>query len=121
MSMKLTLFTTLTIALAQIVSADDKIDFAKSIQPIFESRCLECHGAKKQKGDLRLDSKDALLKGGKDGKVIVEGKADESDLYRRITLPKDHDDIMPSKGEPLTKDQTELVKKWINEGANWPD
>jgi len=121
MPMKHTVFTTLAIALAQIVSADDKVDFAKSIKPIFESRCLECHGTKKQKADLRLDSKDALLKGGKDGKVVVEGKADESDLFKRITLPKDHDDIMPPKGEPLTKDQTELIKKWINEGLNWPE
>ena len=119
--MKLAFFTSLVVAFTQIVSADDKVDFAKSIQPIFESRCLECHGSKKQKGDLRLDSKEALLKGGKDGKVVTEGKADDSDLFKRVTLPKDHDDIMPPKGDPLSKEQTELIKKWINEGLNWPD
>src|SRR5436190_14049444 len=98
--------------------ADDKVDFAKSIQPILEKRCIECHGAKKQKGDLRLDSKDAALKGGKDAKAIVPEKPDDSDMVRRISLPAGHDDIMPPKGDPLTKDQIDLVKKWITEGAS---
>jgi len=100
--------------------ADDKVDFTKSIQPILEKRCIECHGSKKQKGDLRLDSKDAALKGGKDAKAIVPGKPGESDMVRRISLPAGDDDIMPPKGDPLTKDQIELVKKWITEGAEWP-
>ncbi|HEV8541042.1 MAG TPA: c-type cytochrome domain-containing protein [Verrucomicrobiae bacterium] len=100
--------------------ADDKVDFAKSIQPILEKRCIECHGPKKQKGDLRLDSKDAALKGGKDAKAIVPEKLSDSDMVRRISLPPGDDDIMPPKGDPLTKDQIELIKKWISEGAEWP-
>jgi hypothetical protein len=100
--------------------ADDKVDFAKSIQPILEKRCIECHGTKKQKGDLRLDSKDAALKGGKDAKAIVPGKTGESDMVRRVSLPPGDDDIMPPKGDPLTKDQIESIKKWITEGADWP-
>lgn len=104
------------IALGQ-VRADDKVDFAKSIQPIFEKRCLECHGPKKEKGDLLLDSKATAIK----GTVIVPGKPDESDLVKRISLPDGHDDIMPPKGDPLTKEQIDLVKKWISEGANWPE
>src|SRR5678815_5595691 len=101
--------------------ADDKIDFAKSIQPVLEKRCAECHGPKKQKGDLRLDSKEAAFKGGKDAKAIVPGKPEDSDMVRRVSLPAGHDDIMPSKGDPLSKDQIELIKKWITEGATWPD
>lgn len=103
------------------LQADDKVDFTKSIQPILEKRCIECHGAKKQKADLRLDSKEAALKGGKDAKAVVPGKPDESDMLRRVSLPAGHDDIMPPKGDPLTKEQVELIKKWISEGANWPD
>src|SRR5687767_13758813 len=88
--------------------ADDKVDFAKSIQSIFEKRCLECHGPSKQKGDLRLDTKEAALKGGgSDVKAIVPGKPEESDMFKRISLPAGHDDIMPSKGDPLTKEQIE--------------
>src|ERR1700744_654685 len=97
------------------------VDFAKDIQPIFQESCLRCHGADKQKGELRLDSKAAALKGGKDGAVLVPGQADKSDLYRRIILHEGDDDVMPSKGDLLTKKQTDLIRDWINEGANWPE
>ena len=103
------------------VAAEDKVDFAREIKPILEEACVQCHGPEKQKGDLRLDSKAAALKGGKDGPVIVLNDAAKSDLYRRITLPAGDDDIMPSKGDPLTKAQTDLFKEWINQGAVWPD
>jgi mono/diheme cytochrome c family protein len=99
----------------------DKVDFARDIQPILEKSCLECHGPEKPKGKLRLDSKAAALQGGQDGVVIVPGDAGQSDLYRRITLPADNDDVMPNKGDKLTKAQTDLIRDWINQGALWPD
>lgn len=101
--------------------ADTKVDFVKDIQPIFAKSCLECHGPDKHKGDLRLDSKEAAMKGGTDGVVIVAGHADKSDMYRRITLAPGSDDIMPNKGDPLTKAQTDLIRDWINQGAEWPE
>ena len=101
-----------------LARAEDKIDFAKSIQPILEKRCVECHSEKKTKGDLRLDSKAELAKA---EKVVIAGKADESELIKRVSLPAGHDDIMPPKGDPLTKEEIELLKKWITEGANYPD
>ncbi|MBC8245625.1 MAG: hypothetical protein H8E20_14675 [Verrucomicrobia bacterium] len=96
--------------------AEDKVDFAKSIQGVLEARCIDCHGSKKQKGDLRLDKKELALE-----EVIRPGKSAESELYKHISLPADHEDIMPPKGDPLTKEQIEAIKKWIDEGANWPD
>lgn len=99
----------------------DKVDFARDIQPILEKSCVECHGPEKPKGKLRLDSKEGALKGGNNGVVVVPGKADESDVYRRIILPADHDDVMPNKGDKLTKAQTDLIRDWINQGAPWPD
>ncbi len=101
--------------------AEDKVDFAKQIQPILRQNCVKCHGSEKQKGKLRLDSKEVAMKGGKDGVVIVAGDADKSELYRRITLPKGNDDIMPNEGDPLSKEQTDLVRAWINQGADWPE
>lgn len=96
--------------------AEEKVDFAKSVQGIFEARCIDCHGSKKQKGDLRLDKKEAAL-----AEVIQPGNSGESELAKLISLPADHEDIMPNKGEPLTKDQIATIKQWIDEGANWPD
>ena len=90
-------------------------DFAKSVQSVLEARCVDCHGSKKQKGDLRLDSlKDALS-------VVTPGKAGESELYKRIILPSDHEDVMPPKGDPLTKEQVDGIKTWIDGGAKWPE
>jgi YHS domain-containing protein len=96
-----------------------KVDFATQIQPILKETCYDCHGVKKHKGDLRLDSPEAIMKGGENGKVIVPGKSGESKLYKVITLPKDSDDIMPPKGDPLNKQQTDLIKAWIDQGASF--
>src|SRR5437588_6267591 len=103
------------------LAAEAKVDFVKDIQPILQQTCVKCHGPEKQKGKLRLDSKEAAAKGGKDGAIITVGDAEKSELYRRIILPKGNDDVMPNEGEPLTKAQTDLFRDWINQGAVWPD
>jgi|SRR5438128_3633183 len=118
-------FITIAVALVSLANwrtrAENKVDFAKQIQPILQQSCVKCHGAEKQKAKLRLDSKEAAMKGGKDGVVIVAGNAEKSEMYRRITLPKGDDDIMPNEGDPLSREQTELVRDWINQGADWPE
>ena len=73
----------------------------------------------KHKGDLKLDSVEAITKGGKDGPVLAPKDAEKSDLYHRVILTKDDDDRMPPKGDPLPKDQTEIIKQWIVEGASF--
>ena len=99
--------------------AQEKVDFAKDIKPIFEKSCIECHGPQKQKGKLRLDMK-AIAFREKDP-VIIVGQPDKSELYRRILLPSSDDDRMPNEGQALTKKQTDLIRDWIGQGANWPE
>ena len=111
----------ISLAINWPVSGATKVDFAKEIQPLLQQTCVKCHGPEKQKGKLRLDSKEAAFKGGKDGVVIAAGDAEKSELYRRVILPKGDDDTMPNEGEPLTKAQTDLIRDWINQGAVWPD
>jgi len=96
-----------------------KVDFAKEILPTFQD-CIKCHGPEKQKGKLRLDSREAALKGGKTGPAFVAGDSAKSELVRRISLPKSDDDFMPSEGEPLAKEKIDQIKKWIDDGADWP-
>jgi len=89
------------------------------VQPIFAERCVTCHGPKKQKSKLRLDSYGWLMRGGKHGAVIKPGNAQGSDLFRRITLSPDHDDFMPKeKRQPLPQDQLKVVELWIVAGAS---
>ena len=107
------------LALTGVARAEDKIDFAKQVRPIFAESCYKCHGPQKVKGKLRLDSAEAIEKGGKDGKVITAGEPGKSDLFRRIALTKDDDDVMPPEGGPLPKEKAELIKQWIAQGASF--
>jgi mono/diheme cytochrome c family protein len=121
MKQTLLVLSALTLLGSGWANAQTKVDFAKDIRPILEKSCIQCHGPEKQKAKLRLDSKEAAFKGGKDGVVIVASDAAKSELYRRITLPKGNDDVMPNEGEPLTTAQTDLIRDWINQGASWPE
>ena len=98
--------------------------YATDVQPIFEKSCYPCHGPKtpKPKGRLRLDSLEAVLKGGKDGVVVVAGDIAKSPLLGDVANLGDPDDYMPppkNKGhiEPLTKGQVGLIRAWIEQGA----
>lgn len=97
------------------------VDFAKDIQPLLETRCLECHNPQKVKGDLLMDTLANMVKGGEAGPSIVLGKPEDSELLKRISLEKGHDDIMPPKGEPFSAEQIGVIKQWISEGAKVPE
>lgn len=107
-------------ALKPIDNPQEAVLYADVVQPIMQARCYSCHGKTKQKGELRLDSPDALLKGGEDGKVIIPGKADESELIKRIFLPVGDDDHMPPESRPqLTENEVLLLHWWVNTGADF--
>ena len=98
--------------------ADPNTFYGARIQPIFNSRCINCHGEDKQKGSLRLDSYRGLMKGGKHGAVIQAGNVQTSDLLRRISLPASHDDFMPKGKQPLMANQVKVIELWIGAGAS---
>lgn len=95
-------------------------DFEGDIRPLLQEHCIECHGAKKNKADLRLDAKIHAFKGGETGPSIVAGKSDDSLLFQRITSA-DEDERMPPKGKVLTPAQIAKIKAWIDTGAKWPE
>src|SRR5438093_12249219 len=79
--------------------ADKKgLTYAKDIRPMFEASCFRCHGEEKQKGDLRLDSLEAVSKGGEDGKVIIPGKSKESLLVIAAAQIDDETAMPPKRG-----------------------
>lgn len=99
----------------------DGVNFYKEVMPILEANCFSCHQGSKTKGDLKLDSLASALKGGEsDGPAVVPGQPDKSSLIARI-ISKDEDFIMPPKGHPLKEDQISVIRRWISEGATWPD
>ena len=101
-------------------NVQDAYVYRDVIRPIFQTRCYGCHGAKKQKGKLRLDDSLWLMKGGKDGKVIEPGNAQGSELIKRLLLPVDNEDHMPPKEKPQpSESQITLLKWWISQGADF--
>jgi len=101
-------------------SATARVDFERDIQPIFKSFCYQCHGPDRQKAKLRLDSRPLAMQGGKDGKIILPGDADQSELIRRLT-ETDENMRMPQDREALPAEQIALIRTWIEQGATWPD
>ncbi|QEL14519.1 PSD1 and planctomycete cytochrome C domain-containing protein [Limnoglobus roseus] len=111
------------LALPLVASADgdpNAVSFEKHVLPILKESCYKCHDAKKGTSDFRIDVRSSAVRGGESKKTgIVAGKADESELYRRIASTDD-DAVMPPK-KPLAKEKVEIIKKWIDVGAVWPD
>lgn len=96
-------------------SADIYLDL---VQPMMDGKCVSCHNPGKKKGGLLLTSYTELMKGGENGEVVVVGDAEASELFRRITLPENHDDFMPSEGKrPLTDEEVDIIEFWITSGA----
>ena len=96
------------------------IAYTHVIEPFLQQKCYSCHNNEKQKGNLRMDSKEFLLKGGKHGKVLDAGHADKSELLKRILLPVESDEHMPPKGKtPLSEEEVALLKWWIDQGADF--
>jgi uncharacterized membrane protein/mono/diheme cytochrome c family protein len=94
--------------------------YANVVKPILETRCYSCHGPNKQKGKLRLDEPDFISTGGKDGKIIIAGKPDESDLIKRILLPQEAKNHMPPIEKPqLSKQDLKLLHWWVITGADF--
>lgn len=87
---------------------------------MLEKYCLKCHGPEKQKGNLRLDTKGGAFQPGESGeKSIVPGHAGES-LLIKLVSSKDDTERMPSKGDGLSAAEIDLLKRWIDAGADWP-
>jgi mono/diheme cytochrome c family protein len=85
------------------------------VKPIFDARCVGCHGSNDPKGGLRMDSHEAIMKGGEDGAVVVAGKASDSELVHFIDGSKQP--RMPFKQDPLTDEEIQKISDWIDQGA----
>ncbi len=107
----------------QVLKAVRKVDFVRDIQPILETSCVSCHQDGHDKGGLRLDTRELALKGGDNGPALVPGESGKSPLYTTTALPAEDDNLMPpsNKGGPLPKEQIEMLRDWIDQGAAWPD
>lgn len=94
--------------------------YAHMVQPLLKKRCYSCHGSEKQKGKLRLDTREFILKGGEEGLALVTGNVAESALIKRLLLPISNEDHMPPKEKPqLTEEEIALLQWWVSSGGHF--
>jgi mono/diheme cytochrome c family protein len=96
------------------------VTYATDIKPIFDASCAKCHGDKRPGAGIVLTSLESVLKGGKDGKIIVVGDSTKGDLIASIAhLGDDPMTFMPKgkMAKPLTPEQIGLIRAWIDQGA----
>lgn len=104
---------------ARMLRASETVDFTKQIQPILASRCLSCHGPDDAEGGLRLSDQESAFEETDSGVfAIVAGDPDDSEMILRITSDDEYE-RMPPEGDPLTKDEVDVLTRWIQQGASW--
>jgi mono/diheme cytochrome c family protein len=107
------------IGLEPVPQAQSASFYMTRVAPLFETHCVSCHGERRQKAGLRLDSFAAALRGGRDGRVIQAGDPKNSELFHRITLPATDERAMPPSGKaPLSPDEVTVIRLWIAQGAS---
>jgi uncharacterized membrane protein/mono/diheme cytochrome c family protein len=116
------LFTTTdTVAtIKPVANVQEAMVYDDVVKPMLQTTCYSCHSSQKQKGGLRMDDPQLLLKGGKNGEVLLAGKAAESEMMKRILLPREDEHHMPPKSKPqLNERQVALLHWWIDNGADF--
>jgi len=88
------------------------VSFANDIKPIFDARCIKCHGVERIKEGLDMQTYENIMAGSRNGPVIEPGNADNSYLVQQIV-----DGEMPDRGDPVTPDELQLIIDWVNQGA----
>lgn len=107
------------VAAPSIQDLNKALFYQDLVAPILKKKCWSCHNDQKQKGKLRMDLPEFLFKGGEHGVVLVAGNAEESPMLQRVLLSESDEDHMPPKGKPsLTSTEMEILRWWINEGAD---
>ena len=93
--------------------------FEKSVRPVLADHCYKCHGAEKQKGDLRMDSREALLKGNDSGPVVFPGDPLKGTFIKSIRHESDY--MMPEKAPKLADRDIAALTEWVKMGLPWPE
>jgi len=107
---------------ALLKGADDRpVDFVRQIKPILGDRCVMCHNSQSLFGDLNLQDREVAMRKRKGGQVIVPKEPEKSSLYRTLTLPPSDSKAMPATAHRIPNDEMKTIRRWIEEGAKWPE
>ncbi len=106
------------IFLSSLATAEGQVDFQAEVAPILQSRCLMCHAGPEADGGLDLSAAGSVMRGGDSGPAITAADADGSLLIEYVS---GDDPLMPQSGDPLSPEQVDVLRRWIETGAEWPE
>ena len=118
------LFTWFFTVSGLLADEDASRHFSLKVRPLLESKCLACHGNKpdKLKGKFEMRTRAGLLKGGESGNAsLVPGKPDSSPIFVAVTRKNEDLQMPPKENDRLSSEQIGILRKWIADGAPWPD
>ena len=115
----MTAFFVLVAGSLAVVNRPVDVDYARDVKPLLAKQCVACHGAEKPRGALRLDTGAAAIRGGRGGPAVVPGNAEDSPLYLAVK-GEGTGERMPLKRPPLSADEIEKLRVWIDAGAKVP-
>ena len=99
----------------------ERVDYLRDVKPLLSKNCLACHSPLRQRSGFRMDTGELLIKGGELGPAVIPGKSHESRLIHAVTGTEGMSQMPPEgNGEKLTAEQVDLLRRWIDEGANVP-
>jgi len=101
--------------LVAVTKVEDAVVFDHLVGPILNNKCVSCHNSSKKKGGLSFQDSLAIMKGGKNGDILIAGNASKSKMIKRVLLNSSHDDFMPPEGKtPLTEEEIAILTYWID-------
>ena len=109
------------VAALQTVAVAEDVNFETQIKPLLSAKCFDCHGPDVQESHLRLDRKSSMLRGGDSGEpAIIVGDSEGSHLIKLVS-EKEAGKVMPPEGaDRLSKEEIDVLREWIDQGAVWP-
>ena len=110
-------FGTIHLAATDAADTTEPVNFQRDVAPILAANCLRCHGSDSSEGDLSLSNANGMREAG----IVVPGKPDESRLLIVVQADGDQPPVMPKEGTPLTAAEIDVLRRWIEAGADWPE
>lgn len=100
-----------------VIAADQPVDFRTQIAPIFQQHCVRCHSPEIRRGDVSLATSNDL----KSNAYVIAGDPAGSHLIDLVTATDGTPPAMPKEGKPLSESEVHLLRRWVRQGAKWPD
>jgi mono/diheme cytochrome c family protein len=98
-----------------------KLSFTADVRPLLEKHCINCHHDGALMGDLKLQNRATAFAPRAKGAVIIPGNPEKSPFFQVLVLPGANPKAMPPEGHQIPTEQIAIIKRWITEGADWPE